>query len=180
MSYVLAGAVLVGLIGVLNLLFTFGVVRRLREHERLLAERAAGGLGAEVMPAAGSGVEDFAASTIEGDRLSLAELAGRTVVGFFSTSCAPCRERLPAFVEYVAGFPGGRDRVLVVVVAEPGEAELFVAQARSVARVVVEPIGGPVAAAFGVRGYPTLAVVEDGVVVASGPDLDVLLAVTAA
>ncbi|MEU1880589.1 hypothetical protein ABZ470_25050 [Streptosporangium sp. NPDC020072] len=35
-------------------------------------------------------------------------LADDTVVGFFSPSCGPCRERLPRFVEYGGALSGGR------------------------------------------------------------------------
>ncbi|MFD0636039.1 hypothetical protein ACFQ9X_35165 [Catenulispora yoronensis] len=46
MSLLGVAVVVVGAIGCLNLLLTFGVVRRLREHTTLLAEGQGGGIRA--------------------------------------------------------------------------------------------------------------------------------------
>ncbi|GIJ75032.1 hypothetical protein [Virgisporangium ochraceum] len=56
---------------------------------------------------------------------------------------------------------GGRSRVLAVVVGRAATARPFVLAPRPVARVVVEPEGGPLAAAFGVRRFPATGVVDD-------------------
>ncbi|MEV0597251.1 TlpA family protein disulfide reductase [Nonomuraea cavernae] len=171
--YLLAGVVLVGLIGALNLILIFGVIRRLREHEKALAVRPASD---QILPIGGA-VGDFTAVTVDGDPLTRAHLTGRTAVGFFSTTCAPCLERLPEFVDYARAFSGGRDQVLVVVVTrQPEEAQDFVGQARSVARVVVERYEGPIATAFAVTAFPTLAVVDEGTTVAGGTTLEDLTA----
>ncbi|MDA0631857.1 TlpA disulfide reductase family protein [Nonomuraea sp. MCN248] len=175
--YLLAGVILVGLIGALNLILTFGVIRRLREHDRALAGHSAPDQGVRV----GGAVRGFTAVTVDGDPLTRAHLTGRTAVGFFSTTCAPCLERLPEFVDHARAFPGGRDQVLVVVVtSRPEEAQDFVGRARSVARVVVERFDGPIAGAFGVTAFPTLALVEEGMIVAGGTTLEDLTAKTPA
>ena len=89
-----------------------------------------------------------------------------TLVGFFSPDCAPCRERLPEFLEYAAGFVGD---VLAVAVGERTETIELVESLSPVAEVVVEAGGGPVADAFAVGGLPAMCVLDaQGRVVASG------------
>jgi hypothetical protein len=67
-----------------------------------------------------------------------------------------------------------------VIIAEPDDAEVLVAQVRSLAMVVIEPPDGPVSKAFAVQGFPALAIVEDGTVTASGSELDAFPALTQA
>ncbi|GAA0896237.1 hypothetical protein GCM10009557_96040 [Virgisporangium ochraceum] len=50
---------------------------------------------------------------------------------------------------------------MAVVVGRAATARPFVLAPRPVARVVVEPEGGPLAAAFGVRRFPATGVVDD-------------------
>jgi cytochrome oxidase Cu insertion factor (SCO1/SenC/PrrC family) len=178
--YLTAAVMLVGFIGLLNLLLTFGVIRRLREHDTALASRPSMP-GPDIMVPAGTEVSDFETQTVDGTPVSNADFTGHTVVGFFSTTCEPCRDRLPEFVTHAATVPGGRDRVLAVVVsdsvdADPSVADLFVAQLGPVARVVTEQYDGPIGKAFGVQGYPALAAVVNGTVVAAGNSLNDLAA----
>lgn len=180
MLYLTAAVVFVGVIGLLNLVLTYGVIRRLREHDAALADRPHMA-GFDVMVPAGTAVADFETQTVDGTPVSNADLTGHSVVGFFSTTCEPCRDRLPEFVTHAATVPGGPDGVLAVVVSDPVDADtsvadLFVERLRPVARVVAELYDGPIGKAFGVRAYPALAVVVDGTVVASGDNLDVLVA----
>ena len=176
MLYLTVAVVFVGAIGLLNLVLTFGVIRRLREHDVALAARPSMA-GPDVMVPAGTAVADFQTRTVDDETVSNADLAGHTLVGFFSTTCGSCRERLPEFVTHAATAPGGRDRVLAIVVSdsaetEPSVADPFLAQLRPVARVVTEQHDGPIGKAFGVRGFPALAAVVDGTVVASGDTFD--------
>jgi hypothetical protein len=178
--YLTAAMIFVGVIGLLNLVLTYGVIRRLREHDAALASRPHMP-GFDVMVPAGTAVADFGTHTVDGAPVSNADLTGHTVVGFFSTTCEPCRDRLPDFATHAATVPGGPDRVLAVVVsdsvaADTSVADLFVARLRPVARVVTEQYDGPIGKAFGVQAYPALAVVADGTVVASGDSLDALAA----
>jgi len=77
-------------------------------------------------------------------------------VAFFSPTCQPCREKMPVFVDYARAFPGGRERVLAVVVGDTRDATSFVAALHPVARAVVENPGGTVSSAFNVQAYPTV------------------------
>jgi thiol-disulfide isomerase/thioredoxin len=181
MALLAAAVVVVGIIGLLNLLFTFGVVRRLREHTEALngLERPS----ATVMLEPGKTVVDFTAVTVTGEPTSLDSLnrAGSpALVGFFSPNCPPCETKLPAFVEYARQYPGGQSRVLAVVVGDDDEAaSKFVNALGETAGVVRDIRGGPVYKAFGVRGTPAFALVDaSGAVLASGSEVSEVSAAT--
>ena len=178
MAIVVAALVLVGLLGIVNLIFSFGVIRRLREHTATLdrlSHGSAGGTEQPVMNAAGTTVGEFAASTVDGEPVSRDRLSDPTMVGFFSPSCAPCRERMPQFVERAHQYD--RDQVLAVVVAQEDDTNAagVVAELNGVARVVREPDSGPISTAFGVHGFPALGLVgPQGELLASGFELSAL------
>ncbi|MYU54692.1 MULTISPECIES: TlpA family protein disulfide reductase [Streptomyces] len=171
MSYLYPLVALVGALGVLNLAFTFGVVRRLREHTDLLSQRnRSQGSGPKVMLDVGETVEAFDAVTVDGTALSQADLAtGATLVGVFAYGCSSCDERLPAFLELARSFPGGKDQVFAVVVGDSEHVAGKRDKLTPVARVVTEEYGGAVTAALGVKGYPAFALLNsDGAVTAAG------------
>lgn len=148
---VTAGLVFVGLLCALDLILTLGVVKRLREHTELLSAVS----GPPPALAVGDEVGAFSAATVDGEPVSREALADGTLVGFFSPSCRPCREKLPDFVRLARS--GGRSRTLAVVVGDAEEAVPFVTELRSVARVVVEQSSAePVGAAFKAAAYPTV------------------------
>lgn len=167
MPYLIAAVVVVGVLCVLNLLLTYGVVRRLREHGELLA------LGPAAVPnlmvGAGSVVGAFTAITVDGDEVGADDLAPGTLLGFFSMGCSGCLRELPRFVDAAAAHPGGRDRVLAVVIAADEDTAEQVGVLSPRARVVVAPPGAEIEKAFGVTGYPAFALLGEGrVVTASG------------
>ncbi|MFF4417403.1 TlpA family protein disulfide reductase [Streptosporangium sp. NPDC001559] len=175
MSAQLVFVIPLGLLGILNLALVLGVIRRLREHSRLLAARPGEpgkgetGVGA-LLPAVGRRPADFTTVTVDGERISRDRLSGDTLVGFFSVGCAPCAELEPEFVRRAGGMPAGREQALAVVVGEEtGDTLAYVARLSAVARVVVEPAGGPVSAAFNVTFLPVICVLDAaGAVAASG------------
>ena len=92
MAYLAAAVIIVGIIGLLNLVLAFGVIRRLREHTvRLTAVEAGHGQSAEIMFGAGTTVQPFQAVTEDGMTLSRDGLTGRTLVSFFSRTAPPAR-----------------------------------------------------------------------------------------
>jgi hypothetical protein len=164
MTYLVGSVVLVGVLCVVDLVLTFGVIRRLRLHGTLLAGHTPH--HAEETIPVGSVVGDFAVTTPDGERLTRADLTGRTLVGFFAPDCAACHERVPEFVDHAALFPGG---VLAVAAGGPVETEALSATLGEVARVVVERHDGGLHTAFSVAGYPSLCLLDaNSTVIASG------------
>ncbi|MFJ8579449.1 hypothetical protein [Micromonospora sp. NPDC093277] len=152
MTILVAAVLVVGLLGAVNFLLTFGVLKRLREHTALLSNEA--GLSAELGIA--DPVGDFAAVDTDGVPVRRELLRGETFVAFVSTSCDSCREKLPELVEHARRVPGGREQVLAVVAAGANDADGFAERLAAVARVVVEPKGGPLSNAFRAFTYPTM------------------------
>lgn len=179
MPYLVAAVVVVGLLCLLDLLLTFGVIRRLREHTTHLEKLLDGArLG---LRAPGERVDDFAATTTDGEPVSRGLLSGETVVAFFSPACGPCKEKAPAFAEQVRARSLDRQQVLAVVAEDGADGEdEGAAMARALAaagRVVRDGTGErSVAAAFGVSAFPAYCLVDaEGVIRVVGPDLERLL-----
>jgi hypothetical protein len=168
---VLTGVVvLVGALGLLNLLLTFGVVRRLREYTVVLETlRAHGGPGRPVLvgdiPAPGAQVGEFTAITVDGEPVSRDSLGGSTAVVFMAAACKECRAQLPELVSWAGSQD--RDRVLVVIDSDGLDTSDLVEPLSPVVRVIVERPDRPVINAFGVTAFPGSCVVNDGTVVAS-------------
>ncbi|TWD82530.1 hypothetical protein FB561_3663 [Kribbella amoyensis] len=166
-----AVVVVVAALGVVNLLFSFGVIRRLREQAEQL-DRLAGGRVQDLFTPAttdGAGLAGFAADTVTGDRITDSTLGPRYLVAFFSPGCSACTVQLPLFVAQ-AGQPGGpRTDVLAVVVGPEADAGEYVGALSAVGQVVRQDDDSHLArSVFGVRGFPAFAVVEDGRIVAEG------------
>jgi hypothetical protein len=167
-----AAVVLVGVLVLLDLLLTLGLIKRVRTHAELLdkllnaAPASAPALEPGQLPA-GAVVREFAATTSEGREIRRDSFDDGAVLAFFSTWCDTCAEQLPGFLTYAA--PLGRDRVLAVVHGDDEQLVDLVASLSKVAQVVVETENGPIARAAGVRAFPTMAVIDkDWRVTASG------------
>lgn len=167
----IALAVFVGAVSLLNLVLVLGVVRRLREHAQRISR-----LSPEPpnpMLAVTERADPFDAVTVEGEHLSRAMLTGLTLVGVFSPSCPACAERLPRFLEFAGSFPGGRDQVIAIVVGERDEAAEQVAALSPVGRVVVEEMESSIIKALKIRGFPAFGILDDsGTVVSAGTNTD--------
>jgi thiol-disulfide isomerase/thioredoxin len=184
-AYLAAAVVVVGLLCLVNLVLTFGVIRRLREHTNALGNLPQQ-MGSPLGIAIGGTPGDFTATTTTGETVSRAGLAGPVLVGFFSPGCEPCATELPHFVEYAKAMPGGAERVLAVIDGGPAEASEYVERLEPVAQVVPEGHEGPVKSAFKLAAYPTIYLLgADGTVVGSGtmvsdigpvPELDIAAA----
>jgi hypothetical protein len=166
MPFLVATVILVGVLSVLNLLFTTGVVRRLREHTKLLDavyELAAdGGLGTTPgnFPALGEAIGEFFATTVDGTSVSRESLLDSTMVGFLSPTCRGCREQLPALLEWAQGRD--RERVLVVIDGRGESPDELVEALRPVAMVVVEGADTPIGHAFKVGSVPGFCLLGTG------------------
>ncbi|SEG95355.1 hypothetical protein SAMN05444920_10946 [Nonomuraea solani] len=173
MSFLIAIVALVGALCVVNMVLTLGVVRRLREHTKLLdvlyetIDLMGGPPAAGRDLGVGDVAGDFEVTTADGDRLTRDSLPEGTVLAFMSPDCGGCHEKLPAFVSWAAGQD--RSRVLAVVDNRSGDSADMIATLRPVAQVVVD---GAVSAAFRVRSYPTfLEVAAGGTLLAAAPEI---------
>lgn len=157
------GLVVVGLLGVFNLLLAYGLVRRMREHSDLisrLSDAVSGRSSAGSIAPAGTRVPPFRAVTVDGEVVDSRQLGASTLVGFFSPGCAPCEELLPQFLATARATPGGRQAVLAVVVSDDSSVAYLVEPLRDVASVVVEGRGAELGAAFGVSSYPATCEID--------------------
>jgi len=183
MAYLTAAVIIVGVLCALDLVLTLGVIRRLRDHAERLSTVAEGRDAhpePDIMTPKGATVGGFSAVTVDGDAVALELIDGPTLVGFFTPGCEPCKEQLPQFVARAAEMPGGRARVLAAVIGEGEVADEYAATLSTVARVVLEPTRGALTKAFGVDGFPAVALVDEhGVVLDSGYRVDRLAALTA-
>jgi len=171
---VLVGAViLLAALTLLNIAMLTAVVRRLREHETRIAALAEGAAVAapppEIIAPAGHRVEDFTAETVDGRQLDRTSLQSPALVGFFSPSCDSCHERIPDFRKATGDHDGS---ALAVVVRDGRDPAELVADLDGSATIVLEEPEGPLATAFGVRGFPAFALLDrDGTIRASGYEL---------
>ncbi|NUW32372.1 TlpA family protein disulfide reductase [Nonomuraea sp. SMC257] len=176
MPYLVAIMVLLGLLCLVNLLLTLGLVRRIKEHTKLIDALyevvGSGGLsGVRAGAAIGEAVGDFDATTVDGDRVTRDGLAEGTVVAFLSPDCAGCREQLPELASWAAGQD--RSRVVAVVDGREGDVAHLVTTLSPVARVIVEEATPPqVAEAFKLQAFPTFyQVAEGGKLLATAPKI---------
>ncbi|MFF2427192.1 hypothetical protein [Streptomyces mirabilis] len=166
MPFLVTAVVLIAVLCLLNLLLTFGVIRKLRAQADEKADRVADGL---VIPA-GSAVPGFSAVTTAGERITREGL-GETMLGFFSPDCRACKERLPLFVEQARTTARATGRSVLAVVHGTDEAREQVAALSEVAHVVVEPGDGPLGEAFDITGYPVFGLITvDGTLSATAFD----------
>ena len=171
MPFVIAAVVIVGVISIVDLLLTYGVVRRLREHTRQLTALGAGAT-AGLMAAKGSAIGEFSAADTTSAALSRATFTRSTLVGFFTPGCTPCEALLPRFVSAARRWRDSSRPVLAIVAPGAGD-DAYAEHLASVARVVVGEHANTVAAAFEVRGFPVVCLVNDGgVVVDDKVDVD--------
>ncbi|GAA0927801.1 TlpA family protein disulfide reductase [Virgisporangium aurantiacum] len=169
MPYLIAAVVFTTVLGLLNLLLTLAVLRRLREQA---TQPAAGNPDSELLPV-GAPLPAFTGHTAGGGVVDGAT-AKPEVLAFLSTTCGACLEQVSALIRYVTDRGIARDAALVVVVGpadDPVGTELT-ADIDPVATVLREPLDGPVCRAFNQRLFPTFYLVADGVVRARSIDVD--------
>ncbi|GIF36985.1 hypothetical protein Axi01nite_12960 [Actinoplanes xinjiangensis] len=165
MGHLSALVALLGALTLLNLLLTFGIIRRLRTRPANPIVTTPGFLSP------GTLIGDFTGHDLDGRPVSRSALSGRTLVGFFSPGCDACRDMLPDFVAAAAAF--GRDRTLAIVMSGVASASDYLPALTPVARVVPDDPDGPLISAFAITAFPSFFVVAaDGRIVAGGVALD--------
>ena len=104
MTLLAVAVAVVGVLCLIDLVLTLGVVRRLRDHtSRLTAMNAAAlDIPSDALRAPGTPVDPFTVTDIDGVDRSLGDLAEPTLVAFFAPDCPACEEKLPAFLAYAS------------------------------------------------------------------------------
>jgi hypothetical protein len=173
MGFVIAAIAIVGVLCLLDLLLTFGVIRRLREQTDIINVVNAGrARGTTLGMAPGEAPAAFSAATTEGAMVS--GPAGLRLVAFFSR-CSICPERVAPFADYLTANRIDRDSVLVVSVGPGGEPQPYLSALAPVARICVEPDGGQIVKAFELSGFPAFFLLDAaGAVAATEFDPDEL------
>jgi cytochrome c biogenesis protein CcmG/thiol:disulfide interchange protein DsbE len=133
---------------------------------------------------AGRPAPKFTVETLDGERLTRRDLAGKAViVNFWNSWCLPCKQEHPALTEFYARHNDDPDFALVGIVRDDTKtaAQRWVDKRGDDWTIATDP-GDQAALAFGTRGQPeTLAISPDGVIVgyqfgpSSVDDLETLL-----
>lgn len=133
---------------------------------------------------AGRDAPKFRITTLEGEKLTQADLAGKaTIVNFWNTWCIPCREEAPDLQKFYAGHADDPDFQMIGIVRDDNRSavEKWVKNRGDEWIIAMDPDGNA-ALAFGTRGQPeTFAISPDGLIVgyqfgpASVEDLETLL-----
>lgn len=158
MAILAAAVTILGVLCLLNLLLTFGVIRRLREHTELLSRSAVPDVPVLGL-SPGERVAAFSALTRDGELLTGS--GGLRVVGFFSSGCSACPEQVGPFAEYVATTRVARESVLSVVLADDDALPPYADRLSEAGLVCVAGHDSEVAAAFKVSGFPAFGLLDD-------------------
>jgi peroxiredoxin len=164
MPVVVAVLIVLATLTLLNLLLTFGVIRKLRAQEQATVRPP-------VTLPVGAPVPDLTVSTTGGDLLSLAALrASGGLVAFLAPDCSGCQEQLPSARSALAEALDTPMAVLIVLTrlrpdpdrAEQERAELVAALdvLDSRAAIVHEPLDGALQSAFQVAAFPAFYLVD--------------------
>ncbi len=168
MPFLIAAVVLVGMLCLVDLLLTFAVLRRLREHTTEL-ERLAGGprtLPFDPSFLIGRTLPDTATRAAPSPRL----------VGFFDADCGSCHEHAPKFA--AEARPGTS---LAFVTGAGRQVQNLVDVVGRVSAVVVAEEAAAVAADLGIQVFPMFLLVDaDGRIVRADTDADHLADMAAA
>ncbi|MEU4392779.1 hypothetical protein [Kribbella sp. NPDC023855] len=163
-----AGLIGVGLAGVaVNLLLTFAVLRRLREHDQRLARLEARG-GSHLDVLVGRKPEPFQIVATDGRQLGH-DTNDALLIGFFSVGCAACHDQAGPFRQALEeGRFGGHEALVVVDGPRGGDPDLV--NGLSDLGVVIEgDQAQTVAEAYGVVGFPAFVSVVGGQVTSAAP-----------
>jgi peroxiredoxin len=133
-------------------------------------------------PQAGFLAPDFSGTTLTGERLTLSELRGKTVlVNVWASWCTPCRAEMPAMERVYRDFRSKGFEILAVNAAsqdDPAEAKAFV-QEQGLTFPVLIDMDGQVSSLYQISSLPTSFFIDaQGVireVVIGGPMSEALL-----
>jgi cytochrome c biogenesis protein CcmG/thiol:disulfide interchange protein DsbE len=116
----------------------------------------------------GRAVPTFAVETLDGEKLTSRDLAGKAVIlNFWNSWCLPCQQEHPALTQFYARHNDDSNFMLVGIVRDDTKAatERWVTKHGDDWTIATDP-GGTAALAFATRGQPeTFAISPDGVIV---------------
>jgi hypothetical protein len=165
MTLLAAAVIFVGCLCLLDLLLTFGVLRRLREHAALLA-----GPPTDQTPGLAPGGRPAAFTAVSTSGQTISGPSGPRVAAFFSTSCSICPGMVAPFLRYVQSA-GLHPHSVLAVVATETDATHYEAELAGAASICFEPQGGSLGNAFQINGFPAFFLLDaDGVIVGSAFD----------
>jgi len=116
-------------------------------------------------PGEGDQAPDFTLTSTAGGSVQLSSLRGQIVVlDFWASWCGPCRAAIPALQRIHTDYADRGVRVLGVNLNDSGDPAEFMAKLNADYTVLIK--GEQVAAAYAVRGIPTIVIIDpDGAVV---------------
>jgi thioredoxin-like negative regulator of GroEL len=109
---------------------------------------------------------EFEVSTLQGERISLKQLAGRVVVmDFWATWCPPCRASVPELKDLTKKYPSEKLKLISVSADKDDSAwREFVAK-KNMDWAQYRDADSKVLQAFGVHAFPTYVVIDgDGII----------------
>jgi hypothetical protein len=155
-----AAVIAVGLVAAGAFTLVLVLARRLRdviERVNLFLPISEGHL-----PDPGTPVPEFAAVAVDGRLVGPDDLAAQDrILAFLTTSCASCRDQVPALRDLDANaWP----RPIVVVIGEADDRAELVSGLAEHAIVVEEDDDGPIVTAFDIHEFPAVLLVGQGVI----------------
>ncbi|MEU0878715.1 thioredoxin family protein [Lentzea sp. NPDC005914] len=153
--------VLLAVVVAVHVLFTYGLVARVRE-----LQEHSGPARNQNLPQPGKVIPSFSVVDTDGIPFTDADLDGPVQVGFFSVGCGPCRSLSDALL---ADPPAARFVSIVDGdLTDPEATQRLAEKVSGLGRVAVVGTDDPVLSAFDVMAFPTLIYTHGGVVTASG------------
>ncbi|GGN75975.1 TlpA family protein [Actinoplanes lobatus] len=164
MAAQLSVTVVVGVVAVLNLILTVGVIRRLKDHEQRFTELSADDGASNAQPSVGTAVPEFTAATTTGGKVTAADLRDGGLIGFFSVGCPPCAEQLPDFTRFLRAMDD-TPALIVIEAPSPADAAAFLEVTGDLP--VVLDGGDGLCKTFEVNRFPSMAQLSGGAVAAN-------------
>ncbi|GLH98118.1 TlpA family protein disulfide reductase [Phytohabitans aurantiacus] len=164
MPFLVTAVVLVGLLCAVDLLLTFAVLRRLREHTEELGRLSGAGhgsMGVDRDSLMGRELPEFSAVTVDGAAVSRESVTGAVeLVGIFSPGCNPCHAQAPLFAAEAARMPAGK--ALALVAGSGSDADDLVQIVKGATDVVLAPESMTVVNGLNIGVFPTFLRLDAG------------------
>lgn len=164
MHFLVAAVVLVGLLCVVDLLLTFAVLRRLREHTEQLGRLSGASNsspGVDLDKFLGRELPEFSTETVNGAVVSRESVTGNVeLLGFFLPNCGPCHTQAPLFVDKARAIGGGK--ALAVVAGSGSDTDDLVQIFKDATDTVLDPASGGLVRGLNIDAFPTFLRLDSG------------------